>query len=84
LFFGSRESAVAQLFSLGRSQLNRRKENEHMSFLESSSLPIIALCLIFLGVQMRNQQKKDWKAFFYGGIAMLVVIIVAFIFHLSF
>ena len=68
--------------ALGRSQLT--KENEHMNFLESTSLPIIALCLIFFGVQMRNQQKKDWKAFLYGGIAMLVVVIIAFIFHLSF
>jgi uncharacterized membrane protein len=55
-----------------------------MNLLESTSLPIIALCLIFLGVQMRNQQKKDWKAFLYGGIVMLVAVIIAFIFHLSF
>jgi hypothetical protein len=73
---------VPELWTLGRSQLT--KENEHMNLLENTSLPIIALCLIFLGVQMRNQQKKDWKAFLYGGIAMLVAVIIAFIFHLSF
>jgi uncharacterized membrane protein len=73
---------VPELWTFGHSQLT--KENEHMNLLESTSLPIIALCLIFLGVQMRNQQKKDWKAFLYGGIVMLVAVIIAFIFHLSF
>ena len=54
-----------------------------MNFLEVTGIPIIALCFILLGVQMRNQQKKDWKAFLYGGIAMLAIFIVALIFHLK-
>jgi hypothetical protein len=43
---------------------------------------VIAICLIVLGYNMRQQQKKDWKAFLFGGIAMLVVVVIAFIFHL--
>jgi hypothetical protein len=54
-----------------------------MNFLVNSGIPVIAMCLIFFGVQMRNEQKKDWKAFLYGGIAMLAIFIVALIFHLK-
>jgi hypothetical protein len=34
-----------------------------------------------LGIQMRKQKKKDATAFILGGIAMLTVVILSFVFH---
>jgi hypothetical protein len=36
-----------------------------------------------LGLQMRKQQNKNWKAFLFGGITMLVLVILSLVFGWS-
>jgi FtsH-binding integral membrane protein len=41
---------------------------------------IAGICFVGVGLIGRKQKKKDWRALFLGGIAMLVIVIVVFIF----
>jgi hypothetical protein len=36
-----------------------------------------------LGILMRKQQKRDWRAFLFGGITMLTIVILSLIFGWS-
>jgi len=38
----------------------------------------VSISFIGLGLVFRKQQ-KDWKAFFYGGVALLLLVVVALI-----
>ncbi len=36
-----------------------------------------------IGINLRKQQNKQWRAYFFGGLIMLLLVIVASIFGLS-
>lgn len=41
---------------------------------------VVAVCFTGIGVQMRKQQNKQWRAFFFGGVTILAIVILSLIF----
>jgi hypothetical protein len=56
--------------------------SDAMNILLNLNIPlfIVFACFVGLGVGMRRQNKKDWRAFLYGGIVLLTIVILAAIF----
>ena len=47
------------------------------------SIGLTGICFTSLGIIMRKQQKKDWRAFLVGGIVMLAAVILSLVFGFS-
>jgi hypothetical protein len=43
----------------------------------------MGICFLGVGLKLRKQQSKNWKAFLIGGIAMLALVILSFVFGWS-
>jgi hypothetical protein len=50
-----------------------------MSF-DQICVGIVGISFSGLGLIMRKQQKKDWRAFLFGGITMLVIVVLSLVF----
>ncbi len=44
---------------------------------------IVGIIFTNQGILMRKQQKKDWRIVFFGGITMIVVVILSLVFGFS-
>jgi hypothetical protein len=44
---------------------------------------LVGISFTGLGILMRKQQKRDWRAFILGGITMLAVVILSLVFGFS-
>jgi hypothetical protein len=47
------------------------------------TISLAGISFTSLGILMRKQQKKDWRAFLFGGITMLAVVILSLVFGFS-
>ena len=43
----------------------------------------VGISFIGIGITMRKQQNKQWRAYFFGGIVLMVLVVIALIFGLS-
>ncbi len=50
-----------------------------MSF-DQICICIVGISFTGLSVLMRKQQKKDWRAFLFGGITLLIIVILSLVF----
>ncbi len=62
------------------SELESRNENMTLTHLSTFG---IGIGFTGVGLLLRKEHKKNWKAFLLGGIAMLVLVFVSLIFGLS-
>ena len=53
-----------------------------LGHIRDMNIPILiaGICFVGLGLMGRKQQKRDWRPLLLGGIAMLVIVALSFVF----